>query len=91
MYKGHFIEIEGERYKIINCLDYPNGLVVEAKGNFISKKVIFVNWKFYNKGKLFISRGQKATFAFDATYEELFLYELYSPRLIGAQIRGWTI
>ena len=43
MYKGHFIEIEGERYKIINCLDYPNGLVVEAKGNFISKKVIFVN------------------------------------------------
>ena len=43
MYKGHFIEIEGERYKIVNSLDYPNGLAIEAKGNFIGKKVIFVN------------------------------------------------
>lgn len=43
MYKSHFIEIEGERYKIVNSLDYPNGLAIEAKGNFIGKKVIFVN------------------------------------------------
>ena len=42
-YKGVFIDIEGERYKIVNCLDYPNALAIEAKGNFIGKKVIFVN------------------------------------------------
>ena len=43
IYKGVFIDIEGERFKIVNCLDYPNGIAIEAKGNFIGKKVIFVN------------------------------------------------